>query len=238
MKKSLLALAAFCIATAASAQSTDNITDYNRIGLSYNNTHFGFNKAYGEKHNDNNFSMNGIGLDYIHGCSLTQKFPLYLEIGATLGASFRNESEEATYMGVNCKLKSKLQDFYLSVPVNISYRFNIGNGMYINPYAGVTGKVHFAFRYREIAEINGEKEETDWMCLFSHGTWDSNDLTWNRVQLGWQVGAGYEYKSLYLGVQWGTDFIGAYRHTFKYGNEETTYKVSTSNLKCTVAYTF
>ena len=56
------------------------------------------------------------------------------------------------------------------------------------------------------------------------------DYTWNRFQLGWHVGVGFNYKALYLGVNYGTDFINAYKHKKSH--------VSSGNLAVTVGYCF
>ncbi len=44
---------------------------------------------------------------------------------------------------------------------------------------------------------------------------DGSEYTWNRFQMGWQIGVGFQYKPFYLGVQYGTDFIHAYSHKFE-----------------------
>lgn len=53
--------------------------------------------------------------------------------------------------------------------------------------------------------------------------------------MGWHIGCGFQYSKYYIGVQWGTDFIPAYSHKFEDGDK---YKVSTSNLKVSLGYTF
>lgn len=68
-----------------SAMSANDIKDYNRIGISYNNTHYGFNDAYD---NDSNFGLNGVGIDYIHGFSVSENLPLYIETGLNFDFNF------------------------------------------------------------------------------------------------------------------------------------------------------
>ncbi len=67
---------------------------------------------------------------------------------------------------------------------------------------------------------------------------DGKDNTWNRFQMGWQVGVGVNYERYYLGVQVGTDFIPAYSHKFEYGGESVKCKVNTTNVKVSLGYTF
>ena len=35
---------------------------------------------------------------------------------------------------------------------------------------------------------------------------DTLDDPWKRVQVGWQIGVGFNYKKLYVGVAYGSDF--------------------------------
>lgn len=98
MKKLILSLACVSCVMSLSAQrasdsewSANDIKSYNRIGLSYNNTHYGFNDAYGKDHSENNFGLNGIGIDYIHGFSVSSSLPLYIETGLNLDFNFTQE---------------------------------------------------------------------------------------------------------------------------------------------------
>ena len=79
--KAIMLAGALATAASASAQfantgsntaSTD-LDDYNRISVSYNNTHFGFNKEAGGS--DSDFGLNGFGLNYIHGFSVSSTLP-------------------------------------------------------------------------------------------------------------------------------------------------------------------
>lgn len=90
---------AFSTVASASAQFTnttsstanDGICDYNRIAVSYNNTHFGFNEYLGS---DNNFNLNGFGVNYIHGFSVSKRFPIFVETGVNF--NFELNQRKAT----------------------------------------------------------------------------------------------------------------------------------------------
>ena len=93
-----------------------------------------------------------------------------------------------------------------------------------------------------LAQIGYTKKdlEGDWVSVFdsAEDAMDGDDNTWNRFQMGWHVGVGFQYKPIYLGVQYGTDFIPAYSHKYTYDGESETYKINTGNLKVTLGYVF
>ena len=101
-----------------SALSASDIKDYNRIGISYNNTHYGYNDAYGTNHGDLGFGANGVGIDYIHGFSVSSSLPLYIETGLNLDFNFATESsdkEEAA--GYWFQGKTNFSDINMQVPL-------------------------------------------------------------------------------------------------------------------------
>ena len=147
---------------------------------------------------------------------------MFVETGLGFNAGFGTESEG--------DYKQKMQNMNFKVPVNYVYRFNVADGITIAPYAGINFKLNVATKLRD--EYDGQK--SDWVSVFDKDKMGSDDLTWNRFQMGWQVGVGFSYDKYYLGIQYGTDFIPAYSHKFDGG----TPKVNSSNLNIAVGYTF
>lgn len=192
MKALKLTLASlFFAAVTVSAQ------DYNRVGLSYNNTHFG--ATWSGHESDDNTSLNGVGIDYIHGFSLSSTTPIYIETGAKVNFGFKSESEK--FMGE--KISAKINMYTLNVPVNFVYSFNITDNFSIKPYAGLDFKLHLAGTMKASYKSGNTKIEES-VNLFSK---DEMDDPWNRFQMGWHIGVGFQYNSIYLGISWGTDFI-------------------------------
>ncbi|MDE6269554.1 MAG: outer membrane beta-barrel protein, partial [Muribaculaceae bacterium] len=208
MKKIIIAaLLLAATATAATAQragefdlsaSRGDIADYNRVSLSYDNT--SYHNNWGES--DENFSLNGFGLNYIHGFKLSSSMPMYLEAGASLSYSFGTPYEDKYY-----DEKQSLRNLNIQVPVNYTYHLPVADNFTIAPYAGINFKIHLLTdgRYEE----DGEK--SDWYSFFSKDDVGEDD-TWNRFQMGWQVGVNFQYSGITLGVQYGTDFITAYSY--------------------------
>lgn len=236
--------------TSSKSASTGDYTGYNRIGISYNNTHFGYNKNAGGS--DSNFSLNGVGIDYIHGFGLTSNYPIFLEVGLNATFNFGSDSEEGDKdyfyndYWMRSKYTSKKQFINLQVPVNFVYRFQVTDDWTIAPYLGLNFKLNVVGKFRTDLEIDHNvpsnllsqagiresdlKEEGEWQNVFDKDDMGSNDNTWNRFQMGWHIGCGFQYKPFYLGIQYGTDFIPA----FKYEKA----KVNTGNLKISLGYSF
>lgn len=240
MKKLIIAITS--IALSVSTLTAQENAGYNRIGLSYNNTHFGFDK-FGDDLDIDGTSLNGIGIDYIHGFSLSRAIPIFLETGLNLNFNFGSENLESIREG-NYWAKSNLsmQNINAQVPVNFVYRFNLANDLSIAPYLGLNFKLHFTEkikteittnipdRYLIQAGIDPEELEGEWTSLFDEDLMGGEKYTWNRFQMGWHIGVGFRYKPLYLGVQYGTDFISAYSYKDS--------SVNTGNLKISLAYSF
>lgn len=216
----LIALTAFGVANAQSG--------YNRVGISYDNTQV---SAGGDlKGEMENFKLNGFGLNYIHGFSVSRSLPMFVEVGANVDFGFGNAFEEK-YDGVSAKMK--IQDINLQVPVNFAYRFNVVEDFTIAPYVGINFKLHLLTRGRIEAKEDGIKVESDWSNFFSKDDMGDDD-TFNRFQMGWHIGATFQYTKFSFGVQYGTDFIPFYSYSEK-GYKE---KINTANLKLTLGYNF
>lgn len=242
------------------AAATANAEDYNRVAISYDNVHFGANKEMkADFFNDavGGFSTNGVGLNYIHGFGLSESLPMFIETGLNFNFGFGStqlgsEKEDlgfnGYYLGYEAKMKS--QNINLQVPVNFVYKFNVADNVTLSPYIGLNFKLNLVTKYKnevkydtnipenllQQAGVKLEDEKGDWINVYSSDEKNMGDknLTWNRFQMGWHIGVGVQYKPFYLGVQFGTDFIPAYKKDI---NKET-YKMSTTNLKVSLGYCF
>lgn len=235
MKKLLvfavLALAAgVCSAQRAAeydlGKSGDN-ANYNRVGVSFNNTSFSPNSD--AKDFMDAVSTNGFGLDYIHGFSLSSSLPMFIETGANVNFNFGSKSYEGS--------KLLLQNFNLQVPVNYVYRFALADELTLAPYIGLNFKLNLASRFKETLEDgyiwDDGTDEEEWVNVFSKDDM-GEDGTWNRFQMGWQVGVGVQYSKIHLGLHYGTDFIPA----FSYSEGGYKPKVNNGNFKMTLSYCF
>lgn len=249
MKKVLLTLAVAACTLSAAAEG------YNRAGLSFNNVHYASYAGNGSNYSDLGRSMNGFGLDYIHGFGLTDNVPLFLEVGGSINFNFGTlKYEKDEDYGDWYQFQENWKDINLTIPVNIAYRLTVNDDLSITPYFGINAKIHFATTYKNKLAYGGSgawKEDIkDYAKEFNalqeninvysadEDNMGSADYTWNRVQLGWQIGIGVQYKPIYLGVQYGTDFIPAYSHKFNEEGYSVTPRVSTANFRINLAYCF
>lgn len=235
-----LLIAAF----SAFAISSASAEDYNRIGISYNNNHFGFNDWLKDGAFDGLFdgiSINGVGINYIHGFSLSQSTPIFIETGinANFGVGSTDTQVMITdlYDDYSGKIELKAQNVNLQVPVNFVYRIAASEDVTIAPYAGLNFKFNIVTKIKRKVSVDDISQESDWYSLFSEDDMEEafgDDGTGNRFQMGWHIGVGVQYKPIYLGVSYGTDFIAAYSQKFN-GKSA---KINTGNLTVNVGYTF
>lgn len=234
--KSILVAGALVVAGSAMADG------YNRVAISYDATHFGYNKEwYGnDKDADPSFNTNGFGLNYIHGFGLSAAHPMFLEVGASLGFNFYSDSEEYTNGTDKFKYKSQFQNINLTIPVNFAWKFDLPKNFSITPYTGINFKLNFLTQAREGEEYNGKTEWSDWTNYLKKDEEKgiSKDEVWNVFQMGWQIGAVVGWKQFSLGLQYGIDFIPAYSYTYKDDGYKATYKVNTSSFKLSLGYQF
>lgn len=223
MKKIIL-LATVALACSVSANAQNSYSgSYNRVSVSYNNTNLSMKMSEGGISLDHSVSLNGVGLDYIHGFGLSKSLPLFLETGLKAKYSFGNDSFD-DFDGINIEVEDKYKFFTFEVPVNLTYMFGVSSNVTIAPYAGINFKLHASGKVTE--KYQGESEDTN---VFSK---DDMEDTWNRFQMGWQVGVGAYFSDFYLGVGYGTDFI-------KLLNESKDgMKINTGNLSVSLGYTF
>lgn len=193
---------------------------YNMLGLTYNNTSYRNNWHESKE----NFSSNGVGLNYLHGFSLSSSLPMYIETGGVFNFNFakpyslkEDDYEEYT----------KNLDINLEIPVRYLYRFNIVDQFSIAPYFGIDFKLHLVSQETYGVKYEGENEKKT-VNLFSKD--DMGDATYNRFQMGWHVGSRFQYDKFSLSVQYGTDFIPF----FSYEKD----KINTGNFKLTLGYSF
>lgn len=229
MKKLIFAVSLIAASVSMNAQ------DYNRVALSYDYTGLSFNKEmdFFDTEKAETLGTNGFGLNYTHGFGVANN--MFVEAGANIDFLFGSRTEKE--YGYEWTLKT--QNINLQVPVNFVYRFNITEGVSIDPYVGLNFKLHFSERMKEDYKDLDDPEYNvsgKWISVFDDGAdaMDGKDYTWNRFQMGWQIGVGLNYEKYYLGVQVGTDFIPAYSHKF----ENVTCKVNSTNVKVSLGYTF
>lgn len=227
--KALLVLAFVGLAGTASAQfansgssasgssiwTTVNTDGYNRVYVSYNPI-----KAKIDLPGEDDYKFQGFSIGYLKGIGLTQKVPLYLEVGGALRyASYKDDGEGWS---------DKYTIFALNIPVSLVYRININEDFAISPNFGFDFRINLAGKNKY--EEDGETILDE--SLFKDQTIDLGDgysytvEGWKRFQAGWHIGVGFDYKALHFGVDYGTDF------------NEITEKTKVATTSVTLGYNF
>ena len=218
--KALLVLAFVGLAGTASAQfansgssasgssiwTTVNTDGYNRVYVGYSGV-----KGKIDIDGADDMKFPGFSVGYLRGVGLTQKVPLYLEVGGEIDFNRYSESEEG--------LDYKETLLGLKIPVSLVYRLNINENFSISPLFGFDFRLNLMGKGKY--EYDGESE--DWN-LFDDDEMDGE--AYKRFQAGWHIGVGFDYKALHFGVDYGTSF------------NEITEKVKLATTSVTVGYNF
>lgn len=216
-------------ASSATPRRTVAISPYDRVSVSYVNT-----KLANDAKGADDISLNGVGLDYIHGFSLSNSFPLYLETGvkATLSFFSREDCRWANKWNEDADdkdFKTTFQTLSAAIPVNLAYKFTLTNGeVSIVPYLGLNFKLNLMANGKEVYDPDSEygDKDTKKYDMFDKKDMEDKDACFKRFQMGWHIGAGLNYRQLYIGLSYGTDFM------------ELCKKVNTSTFSVNVGYNF
>lgn len=192
---------------------------YDRFQISYVNE-----KISPDKGDDT--SLNGVGLNWIHGISVSKNLPLYVQTGLDLHLGFwsdeinrEDDPEDKTYQ------KIKLTTLNAAIPVNLAYKINASPSFSIEPLVGLNIKFNIISNTKNSIESESEwlnekmdgwsKEELEEYFGFkeSINNFDKKDTgskeaTWKRFQIGWHIGANFIFsKKYYAGITYGSDFM-------------------------------
>ena len=180
MKKTIMAAAMLLMATSAFAQG-DN---YNRLGISYTNTHYGVNKEgrvmigaeitgdeFAEPCDFSGVNTNGFTIDYVHGWGLSKSLPMYLEAGIRFGYSGGSgtlfEPKMSDYIDFDggyegmpgTKTTVSLRNTNLTVPVNFVWKFNVrafGEHFKVAPYTGINFRLNLSMQGKLKNNLKGD----------------------------------------------------------------------------------
>ena len=176
--------------------------------------------------------LKGLDINYMHGFSMTSRFPLYLEVGGRLTINHCKKSENE-YEDENnyYDMEAKTNVMALSIPVNATYKHTFSNGMYIAPFVGLHLRFNMLgkLKLKEKAVFHGyvEFDDDDSYNLFKDGEVDEEDC--KRVQFGGQFGVNLGYKAWNLGFAY-------YLDTPFYKDSD--FKLKSREVALTVGYNF
>lgn len=180
--------------------SVDAIADFTGISV-------GYNKAYSISSNKPLFVEVGGKITYAWGDSNIFAGIGNIGNGGNNGGNNDNwedywddylVSTRAGYSTNTSSNKFDLSLLTLTIPVNLTYIFAIPNSeITIAPFAGIDVKYH----------IIGKVKNDDYDYNESFFDKDKNGgFDTKRLNFGYNIGANVNYKNLYGGFSWGTDF--------------------------------
>lgn len=213
MKKSvILSLALLACVPAIKAQSEYPLQQ-NRISV-------GYDAEFMNVKDGPNETFSGFAVQYTHEWKIAQNLPLYFGTGLKLNANFYSDNAEENVPGYGkIKYKESMTVMSFSVPLNVSYRVGLANGVTLQPYTGFGLKLN-AIGKGSI-EVGGQKEDIN---AFDKD--DVGDANWKRFQIGWQIGAGVNVSKVYIGLEYGIDLMSL------------SSTVKTSHLGISLGYNF
>lgn len=180
--------------------------NYSRINFGY--THVSF-KGNGEDLKE--IGMDGFHLGYTYGLNLTQKLPLFLEMGINTQFGFGKQPFYKVEYNENSfdifdVAPMEEEDFSLislNIPINVTYRFSFLNGdLGVSPIMGFNFRInlHGSMDYPATSD-----EAAGTINCFDED--DMGDSAWKRFQMGFNVGVNFDYKHWNLGVIYTADFM-------------------------------
>ena len=209
MKKFFTLIAVCAMTLAANAQivssSSRKITtevgefpNYNRLYISYSPMSF---STSGDWDSDD-WTASGVALGWLGGWSVSKTMPLYVEAGLNLRYNhWSDDWNDYDEWGKHSKTFLSA-----SIPVNVSYKYAIPgvDGLSVAPYLGLHLTGNIIGKEKEEWGYGNKSEEDD--GSFFDEDYMGKDNTANRLQFGWQVGVGANYKKLYFGVGYSAEF--------------------------------
>ncbi len=202
--------------------STVDTENYSRIEVSYNPVSVSYDYEGAE-----DLDMTGFSFGYVKGFSVSKSLPLFVEAGLNLNYAFKSEDKTEDEI----TMKNKTTALAAGIPVSLAYKYTLNNSeISIVPYLGVDFKFNIIGKNK--VEYDGPEEYKDYLPdnaeidYFDKKDVEDKDSRWKRFQMGWHIGAGVNYKALYVGLKYGSDFT------------ELCKKTKTSNWAITVGYNF
>ncbi len=168
------------------AQITRDTQGYQRAEVSFVAENFKYDN---NGHSGSIAKPKGFALGYIKGISLTNRIPLFLELGGRLNWTHKKESSGDT--------DYKYTFMSVSIPVQAAYKFTFsGNDIAITPFFGPNFRFNFYGRLK--TETGDHETKTKYLSR-------DNDDPAKIFQFGLNLGCGFNFSRFYLGYTFQPD---------------------------------
>ena len=221
-----LAIAALALNT--SAQLRNDPEGYTRLQFSFVPGKFSF-EMDNALENNIEIKTKGGSIAYIKGISLTDKMPLFLELGGRL--TFTHGKDKESYDDFSSEYKVSLMD--IAIPCNVAYKFAFdSNDIEIIPFVGPNFKFNIVGIYKS-SETEDGKTYKQKSSFFNEDDMKAiGGEKSKRFQMGMNLGVGFRFGGVYLGYQIQPDF-SAYA---KFNDESYETKCKTFNQHVTLGF--
>lgn len=171
------------------------------------------------------FSKNGFSVGYEQAFRLSKSLPIFIQSGLDLsfthyGLDDASKAEIVDELADGLDGDFKINNLGLTVPVDFVYAFKLNDMLTLKPYTGFYFKVNLTSKgkltlseedWSAEYKLNFLKDETE---KFNEHITDETgydggvpkDDKWNRVQVGWQIGATLDISKFNVGFGYGLDF--------------------------------
>lgn len=166
-------------------------------------------------------NYNGFYVEWLDAVSCSRNIPIYFDWGFNLNYNYHKDE--------NSNAKSTSNMFQIAVPLQVEYRLPVGEKVHISPYLGLIARVNIlgsgSLEYETISYNSKGKKKTGTekrdINYFDKEDMGSSEACWKRFQLGWNIGANFDFGKFYIGLSYGTDFMEiakkCHSSTFKVG---------------------
>lgn len=196
MKKFLLFVAGMMTFIGLSAKP------YNTIGVGYDNVQLWSKVSPHFNHTVHNLS--GVNVQYNYGISLGDR-PMNIEVGAKASFDFYHHND---WM-VTEKYSNNMFLMRVSVPISYIYHIPVRDSFRISPYAGIDLRCNVIAKETEI-DPNDIHHTVNHFNKKTVG----EDYVWNRFQAGWHAGLRFSISDYFFGLEYGTDILPVWSHSF------------------------
>ena len=212
--KVLIAVAIAALSLNANAQLVKKTDGYDRAQASFviHNISVDYATDY-EYANYRDIDAKGVEIGYIKGINLTNRRPLFLELGGELTFSHAKKEHHETYdLGFyTITEKSEYKSTFLSIgiPVDAAYKFSFSsNDISVTPFFGFNFKVNLLGKEKDKEYEYAEDKEVEYKySYFDSDAEEVGDDTANRFQFGLNLGVGVDLGNFYVGYRFQPDLI-------------------------------
>lgn len=186
--------------------STDISNGWSTFNVQYNASSFIYDVSGAD-----NESFSAFTLEYTNAIGVSKSLPLFVEWGVGLQYGFKSDSDSKEDSGYKIDIEKNFSMLSVPIPVSLVYDYQIPNSsISIDPYLGLKLRANILAQEKveRTMEYRGEKEsEDDTRNLFDKDDMGGSDNTWNRFQVGWQIGANARFNNKFMvGISYGSDF--------------------------------